>query len=97
MLNADGAAFWNREGPRLAKARVIQIVDLSSFTTLCYEWQMWSQKAKAGITFTASELNAITALFSNFGMSGPASRSKMALGAEKPAGNKFAANGKRSA
>ncbi|WP_174971749.1 hypothetical protein [Pandoraea morbifera] len=97
MLNAVGAAFWNREGPRLVKAGVIQVVDLNAFTIVCYEWQMWTQKASAGISLTASEGNYLRGLFSDFCMSGPASRSKAAIGGEKPAGNKFATNGRRSA
>lgn len=95
-LNIDGQQMWANLGPQLVKARVLQVVDLYSLEQLCFAWQRFRQRAKAGMDLTAAEDSALKALFSEFGMT-PAARRKVASGAEKPAGNKFAANGKRSA
>ncbi|WP_312115281.1 hypothetical protein [Stutzerimonas nitrititolerans] len=92
-LNADGAEMWRNLGPQLVSARVLQVVDLYSLEQLCFAWQRFRQKAKAGMELTASEDGALKALFSEFGMT-PASRRKVASGGEKPAGNKFASNGR---
>lgn len=92
-LNPDGAEMWRNLGPQLVSARVLQVVDLYSLEQLCFAWQRFRQKAKAGMELTASEDGALKALFSEFGMT-PASRRKVAAGSEKPAGNKFAANGR---
>lgn len=92
-LNPDGADMWNRLGPQLVAARVLQVVDLFSLEQLCFSWQRFRMKAKAGMEMTAAEDTALKALFSEFGMT-PASRRKVASGGEKPAGNKFSGNGR---
>ena len=95
-LNADGAEMWGSLGPQLVKARVLQTVDLFSLEQLCFAWQRFRQKAKAGMELTAAEDSALKGLFSEFGMT-PAARRKVSAGGEKPAGNKFANNGRKSA
>lgn len=93
-LNADGAAMWSDLGPKLVAARVLQVVDIYALQQLCYAWQRAVAKQKAGMDITAAEDNALKALWSEFGMT-PASRRKVSAGSQKPAGNKFGANGKR--
>lgn len=93
-LNVDGVEMWNNLGPQLITARVLQTVDLYSLEQLCFAWQRFRQKAKAGMELTAAEDSALKGLFSEFGMT-PAARRKVAAGAEKPAGNKFANNGRK--
>ncbi|WP_027949862.1 P27 family phage terminase small subunit [Haliea salexigens] len=94
-LSTDGAEMWNQLGPQLVAARVLQVVDLFSLEQLCFAWQMFRKKARAGMESTAAENSALKGMFSEFGMT-PASRRKVAAGGEKPKGNKFAANGKRA-
>ena len=95
-LNPDGVEMWRNLGPQLVSARVLQVVDLYSLEQLCFSWQRFRQKAKAGMELTAAEDTALKSLFSEFGMT-PASRRKVASGGEKPKGNKFANNGSRRA
>lgn len=95
-LNPDGAEMWRNLGPQLVSARVLQVVDLYSLEQLCFAWQRFRQKAKAGMELTAAEDTALKALFSEFGMT-PASRRKVAASGHKPKGNKFANNGSRRA
>ena len=94
-LNPDGAEMWRNLGPQLVKARVLQVVDLYSLEQLCFSWQRFRQKAKAGMELTAAEDTALKGLFSEFGMT-PAARRKVASAGEKPAGNRFGNNGKRA-
>lgn len=99
-LNPDGAACWNDLGPKLVAAGVLQEVDLYPLEQLCYSWQRFRQKAKAGMDMTASDDNALKALFSEFGMTPAARRRVSASGdsnAEKQKGNAFAGIGKRQA
>ena len=91
-LNPDGVEMWRNLGRQLVSARVLQVVDLYSLEQLCFAWQRFRQKAKAGMELTASEDGALKALFSEFGMT-PASRRKVSSSCEKPKGNKFANNG----
>lgn len=93
-LNADGAQMWANLGRQLVQARVLQVVDMYSLEQLCFAWQRFRQKAKAGMELTASEDQSLKALFSEFGMT-PASRRKVSSGTEKPKGNAFAGNGAR--
>lgn len=95
-LNTDGAAMWNDLGSQLVAARVLQSVDLYMLEQLCVAWQIMRKKAKAEMEATSAEHMALKALFSEFGMS-PASRRKVASGGEKPKGNAFSKNGRRSA
>lgn len=95
-LNTDGVEMWDSLGKQLVAARVLQVVDLFSLEQLCFAWQCFRKKAKAEMEATAAETTALKSLFSEFGMT-PASRSKVASGGEKPKGNKFSGNGKRSA
>ena len=91
-LNPDGAQMWANLGRQLVQARVLQVVDMYSLEQLCFAWQRFRQKAKAGMELTASEDQSLKALFSEFGMT-PASRRKVSSGAEKPKSNAFAGNG----
>jgi len=92
-LNVDGAAMWVNLGPTLVASRVLQIVDLYPLEQLCYAWQRFRQKAKAGMDLMAAEDAALRNLFGEFGMT-PASRRKVSAVGEKPKGNKFSNNGK---
>jgi phage terminase small subunit len=100
-LNPDGAAAWSDLGPKLVAAGVLQEVDLYPLEQLCYAWQRFRKKAKADMDVTASEDNALKALWSEFGMT-PAARRRVAANlldpdAQIPKGNAFAGIGKRSA
>lgn len=95
-LNIDGIQMWNNLGPQLVNTKVLQVVDLYPLEQLCVAWQMFRKKAKADMEITASEHQALKALFSEFGMT-PASRSKVTAQNDKNTGNKFAGNGKRKA
>lgn len=93
-LTVDGAEMWNNLGPQLVNNKILQVVDLYPLEQLCVAWQMFRKKAKAEMEVTASEHQALKALFSEFGMT-PASRSKVVSGGDKKANNKFSTNGKR--
>lgn len=100
-LNPDGASAWNDLGPKLVAAGVLQEVDLYPLEQLCYAWQRFRKKAKADMDVTASEDNALKALWSEFGMT-PAARRRVAANlldpdAATPKGNAFAGIGKRPA
>ena len=99
-LNTDGAAAWSDLGPKLVAAGVLQVVDLYPLEQLCYAWQRFRQKAKAQMDVTASEDNALKALWSEFGMT-PASRRRVASNLINPDAtpkeNPFTALGKRPA
>ena len=100
-LNLDGAAAWSDLGPKLVAAGVLQEVDLYPLEQLCYAWQRFRKKAKADMEITASEDNALKALWSEFGMT-PAARRRVAANlvdpdAQTPKGNAFAGIGKRPA
>lgn len=94
-LNADGVAMWKDLGKQLVAVKVLQVVDLYLLEQLCYTWQRFRQKARAGSDSTAAETGALKSLFCELGMT-PASRSKVHASGEKPAGNKFASNGKKA-
>jgi len=94
ILNPDGIDMWNKVGPQLIAAKVLQTADLYMLEQMCYSWQRFRQTARAGSDITAAENNALRGMFAEFGMT-PASRTKVSTGGEKPAGNKFASNGKR--
>lgn len=95
-LNPDGAALWKALGDQLVACGVLQVVDVYALEHLCYLWQLYRQKAKAGLDVTASESNALKALFSEFGLT-PAARKRVVQNiTEAPKGNRFAKFGKRS-
>ena len=93
-LNFDGARMWSDLGPQLVAVKVLQVVDLYILEQLCFAWQRFRQKARAGADISAAENNAMKALFSEFGMT-PASRGKVASSPENKPTNKFANNGMR--
>jgi phage terminase small subunit len=93
-LNPDGMEMWHNLGPQLVGARVLQVVDLYSLEQLCFAWQRFRQKAKAGMELTAAEDTSLKSLFSEFGMT-PASRRRVVSGAEEKKGNQFRNNGTR--
>ncbi len=96
-LNTDGAAAWAHLGRKLVAAGVLREVDLYPLEQLCYAWQRFRKKAKADMDVTASEDNALKALWSEFGMT-PAARRRVAANlldpdARIPKGNAFAGIG----
>jgi phage terminase small subunit len=96
-LNPDGSALWRELGPQLVACGVLQVVDLYALEQLCYAWQRFRQKAKAGFEVTASEDNALKALWQEFGLT-PAARRRVAAGtAEGGRKNRFSSHGKRPA
>ena len=95
-LNPDGVALWNDLGPQLVAVGVLQIVDLYALEQLAYAWQRFRQKAKAGMDVTASEDNALKALWQEFGLT-PAARRRVTAAPEEKQKNRFAAHGKRPA
>ena len=94
ILNPDGVEMWNKLGSQLVATKVLQTVDLYILEQLCFAWQKFRQKAKAGADITAAENNAMKSLFTEFGMT-PASRGKVASSPEDKPKNRFANNGKR--
>lgn len=95
-LNTDGVEMWWNLGKQLVSARVLQVVDLYALEHLCATWQMIRKKIKAEMEVTASENNALKALFSEFGMT-PASRRKVGASDPKQKGNKFSNGGPKRA
>ena len=95
-LNPDGASMWDELGRQLVAAKVLQIVDLYSLEQLCFAWQRFRQKAKAGMEMTAAEDTSLKSLFSEFGIT-PASRRKVPAGSNEKARNRFTQFGKRQA
>jgi phage terminase small subunit len=89
-LTADGAALWRELGPQLVRAGVLQVVDLAPLEQLCYAWQRFRKKARRDDDVTASENNALLALFSSFGIGPAARRRVMAKIADAPTANRFA-------
>lgn len=95
-LNPDGVAMWTALGPQLVACGVLQVVDLYALEQLCYAWQRFRQKAKAGFEVTASEDNALKALWQEFGLT-PAARRRVAAGTAEEGKNRFSGHGKRPA
>jgi phage terminase small subunit len=96
-LNVDGAALWKELGGLLVKSGVLQVPDLYALEQLCYAWQRFRKKAKADMDITASEDNALKALWAEFGLTPAARRRVVAnVGAEAPPANRFSAHGKRT-
>lgn len=94
-LNPDGLDMWTTLGRELVGCGVLQSVDLSALEQLCYCWQIFRQKARAGMEVTASEHNALKGLLAEFGLTPAARRRVVANHAEAPAANRFAGHGKR--
>lgn len=92
-LNVDGKDMWDSVTKRMSVAKVLQEEDLYLIEQACYAWQRFRQKAVAGMPITASEDNAMKAMFSELGMS-PASRLKAGAGAGESKKNRFANNGR---
>lgn len=92
-LNPDGVEFWHRIGEKLISAKVLQSVDLYAFEQLCVRFQMHRKLAKAEMSITAADDNALKALFSEFGLT-PASRRKVGVNdANGHQGNAFKQRG----
>src|SRR3990167_5385996 len=94
-LDVDGAQLWKELGTQLVACGVLQVVDLYALEQLCYCWQRFRQKAKAKLEITASEDNALKALWAEFGLTPAARRRVVANLTEPPAANRFAGHGKR--
>lgn len=98
-LNPDGAAMWSDLGPKLLANRLLTVVDLYALEQLCYSWQRFRAKAKAGMDMTAAEDNALKSMYAEFGLS-PRARQAVAgkhtREDDKPK-NPFAGVGKRPA
>jgi phage terminase small subunit len=95
-LTADGAAMWNTLGPELVNCGILQVVDLYALEQTCYAWQRFRTIAKAGSDFSASEHQALRALFSEFGMTPVARRRVVNAATGGKSGNKFARHAKRA-
>jgi len=96
-LNPDGAEAWNSLGKELTACGVLQTVDLRALEQLCYCWQIFRQKARAGMEVTASEHNALKGLLVEFGLTPAARRRVVANLTEAPPQNRFHGHGKRPA
>ncbi len=94
-MNPDGARLWRELGALLVGAGVLQQPDLYALEQLCYAWQRFQGKFKAGMEFTASEDNALKALFAEFGLTPAARRRVVSNLVEPPKANPFAKHGKR--
>lgn len=88
-LNPDGLEMWTNLGRELVGCGVLQSVDLAALEQLCYGWQVFRQKAKAGMEVTASEHNALKGLMCEFGLTPAARRRVVANLAEAPPANRF--------
>lgn len=97
-LSPDGVELWTKLGQQLVACGVLQVVDLAALEQLCVAWQQFRKKAKADMEVTASEHNALKALWAEFGLTPAARRRVVAnLGGEVPQANRFAGHGKRPA
>ena len=96
-LNPDGVELWNDLGPQLVACGVLQTVDLRALEQLAYGWQLFRTKAKAGMDVTASEHNALIALWKEFGLTPAARRRVVATIKAAPPENRFAKHSKRNA
>jgi hypothetical protein len=76
---------------------VIQVVDLYALEELAYSWQVFRQKAKAGMEVTASEHNALKGLLIEFGLTPAARRRVVANITDPPKANRFARHGSKPA
>lgn len=94
-LKGAGLELWKKLGPQLVMCGVLQIVDVYALEQLCYAWQKYREKAEKGYEVTASENNALKALWQEFGLTPAARRRVTSEAGEGPASNKFAAHGKR--
>lgn len=99
-LDVEGARVWKELGPQLVTAGVLQVVDLYALGQLCYGVQRFIKKARVGMEVSASEDNALKALFSEFGMT-PAARRRVAANLldpdSVPKANAFAGIGRKPA
>lgn len=95
-LNPDGVEMWQKLGPQLVACGLLQVVDLYALEQLCYTWQQFRQKSKAGFEVTASENNALTALWQQFGLTPSARRRVVANIAEAGKPNRFAGHGQKA-
>lgn len=96
-LNPDGAKLWRELGRLLTASGVLQVPDVYALQQLCYRWQLHVQKQKAQLDITASEENALKALFGEFGLTPSARRRVVSNLQEAPPANRFATHGKRPA
>ena len=94
-LNPDGVAIWADLGRQLTGCGVIQVVDLYALEELCYAWQIFRQKARAGMEVTASEHNALKGLLIEFGLTPAARRRVVANITEAAPTNRFAKHGQK--
>ena len=88
-LNPDGLELWTKLARELVGCGVLQSVDLSALEQLCYGWQVFRQKAKAGMEVTASEHNALKGLMCEFGLTPATRRRVVANLTEAPPANRF--------
>lgn len=95
-LNPDGAQMWDHLGRLLMATGVLQEPDLYALEQVCCAWSRFREKAKKGIDITASEDNALKALWGEFGLT-PAARRRVVASTETPKGNRFSQHGKRPA
>lgn len=97
-LNADGAKMWNDLGRQLQRAGVLQVVDLYPLHQLCFAWSQVLKKQRADCEVTPSENNALSMLFSQFGI-GPSARRRvlgqMTSNVPGAPANRFASNGRK--
>lgn len=82
-LTADGIEMWQRLGPQLVAAGIIQVVDIYALEQLCYAWQRWRKKCREGAEVTAAEDSALRGLWAEFGLT-PSARRRVAANLGKP-------------
>lgn len=94
-LKGPGLELWNKLGPQLIRCGVLQVVDTYALEQLCYAWQKFRERAEEGYEVTASENNALKALWQEFGLTPAARRRVTASEGEGEPKNKFANHGRR--
>ena len=96
-LNPDGALMWKTLGPELVHCGVLQTVDLFALEQLCYAWQLFRIKAKAGMDINVAESGALRSLFAEFAMTPAARRRVIKVAQGGQSKNKFAKHNKTRA
>jgi len=87
-IPAYGVEIWNRLGPELVAAGVLQVVDLLALEQLCYAWHQWSLQARAGDTISAAENTSLRMMLAEFGCT-PSSRRRIPTSGNKDKANRF--------
>ena len=96
LPNAHSVKEWNRLAPLIAATGLLTEGGLATLGTLCALTGKLIQLWAAGETPTANMIGQYRSLSNDFGLT-PAAQAKIRAPSVEPSGNRFAANGKRTA